>query len=174
FGWDQRPKSPRSRREGQQLIGFGMSAGIRPNKIGKSSAQVTLRRDGGITARLDMTDIGTGSYTILTQIAAHAMGLPPATITTELGNSDFPETTGSGGSLGAGSACSAVYNACVALREAIAKAAAADSRSPLYRAAISTIVLRNGRAMVGNVSESLSDTGARSSPPQRNRYDRAR
>jgi xanthine dehydrogenase YagR molybdenum-binding subunit len=108
FGWDQRPKSPRSRREGRQLIGFGMSAGIRPNRIGKSSAQVTLRRDGGVTARLDMTDIGTGSYTILTQVVADAMGLPPAEIRIELGNSDFPETTGSGGSLGAGSACSAV------------------------------------------------------------------
>jgi xanthine dehydrogenase YagR molybdenum-binding subunit len=164
FGWDQRPKSPRSRREGRQLIGFGMSAGIRPNKIGKSSAEVTLRPDGGVTARLDMTDIGTGSYTILTQVAADAMGLPPAAITIELGNSDFPETTGSGGSLGAGSACSAVYNACLALCEVIAQAAAGDTRSPLYRAATSAIVFRDGRAMVGNVSESLSDIGARSSP----------
>jgi xanthine dehydrogenase YagR molybdenum-binding subunit len=164
FGWDQRPKSPRSRREGRQLIGYGMSAGIRPNKIGKSSAQVTLRPDGGVTARLDMTDIGTGSYTILTQVAADAMGMPPSAITIELGNSDFPETAGSGGSLGAGSACSAVYNACVALREVIAQSVTADARSPLYRAATSAIVFQDARAMVGNVSESLSDIGARSSP----------
>ncbi len=163
FGWDQRPKSPQSRREGRQLIGFGMSAGIRPNKIGKSSAQVTLRPDGGVTARLDMTDIGTGSYTILTQVAADAMGLPLAAVTIELGNSDFPETTGSGGSLGAGSACSAVYNACVVLRESVARSAIADARSPLYRAASADVVFRDGRAMVGNVSESLSDIGARSS-----------
>jgi xanthine dehydrogenase YagR molybdenum-binding subunit len=163
FGWEERPKVPRSRRDDRQLIGFGMSAGIRPNKIGKSSAQATLRPDGGVTIRLDMTDPGTGSYTILTQVAADAMGLPPQAISIELGNSDFPETTGSGGSLGAGSACSAIYNACVALREVIAQAAVANERSPLYRAA-SDIVFRDGRAIIGNVSESLSEIGARSPP----------
>jgi xanthine dehydrogenase YagR molybdenum-binding subunit len=162
FGWDERPMSPRSRRDGRQLIGFGMSAGIRPNKIGKSSAQATLRSDGSIAARLDMTDIGTGSYTILTQVAADAFGLPAQAVTIELGNSDFPETTGSGGSLGAGSACSAVFNACVALREAIAQAAAADARSPLYGTGASDIVFRDGRAIIGNASESLSDIAARS------------
>jgi xanthine dehydrogenase YagR molybdenum-binding subunit len=162
FGWDGRPKTPRSRREGRQLIGFGMSVGIRPNKIAGSSAEITLRSDGGITARLDMTDIGTGSYTILTQVAADAMGLPAHAVTIELGNSDFPETTGSGGSLGAGSACSAIFNACIALREVIAKAAVADARSPLYRAATSEIAFRDRRAMIGNVSELLSDIGARS------------
>jgi xanthine dehydrogenase YagR molybdenum-binding subunit len=163
FGWDQRPKTPRSRRVGRQLIGFGVSAGIRPNKIGKSSAQATLRPDGGVTAQLDMTDIGTGSYTILTQVAADAIGLPPQAITIELGNSDFPETTGSGGSLGAGSACSAVFNACVGLREAITQAAVTDAHSPLYGAAASDIVFRDGRVIIGNVSQPLSDIAARSS-----------
>jgi xanthine dehydrogenase YagR molybdenum-binding subunit len=164
FGWDQRPETPRSRREGRQLIGFGMSAGIRPNKIGKSSAEATLRMDGGVTARLDMTDIGTGSYTILTQVAADAMGLPPHAITVELGRSDFPQTTGSGGSLGAGSSCSAVYNACVALRDVIAQAAAGDARSPLHGAAPSAIVFREGRAIAGNASEALADIAARAPP----------
>ena len=163
FGWDMRPKIAASRRAGRQLIGYGMAAGIRPNKIAKSSAQVTLRPDGGVTARLDMTDVGTGSYTILTQVAADAMGLPPDKITIELGDSDFPATTGSGGSLGAGSSCSAVYNACVALCGVIARAAVADDRSPLYRAPIANIVFRDGRAIVGNVSESLSAIAARSS-----------
>ena len=163
FGWDERPRSPRSRREGRQLIGFGMSAGIRPNKIGKSSAAATLRADGGVTARLDMTDIGTGSYTILTQVAADAMGLPPHAVTVELGRSDFPQTTGSGGSLGAGSSCSAVYNACVALREMIARAAAADERSPLHGADPSAIVFKAGRAIAGNASQSLAEIAARSS-----------
>jgi xanthine dehydrogenase YagR molybdenum-binding subunit len=165
FGWNERPKAPRFRRDGRQLIGFGVSAGIRPNKIGKSAALATLRPDGGITARLDMTDPGTGSYTILAQVVADAMGLPPHAITIELGNSDLPETTGSGGSLGAGSACSAVFNACVALREAITRGAVADIRSPLYRGTISDVVFRNGRAIVGNASEALSSIGARTSPP---------
>ena len=72
--------------------------------------------------------------TILSQVAADAMGLPLDAITVELGNSDFPETTGSGGSLGAGSSCSAIYNACVALRGVIAHAAVTDEQSPLYGA----------------------------------------
>jgi xanthine dehydrogenase YagR molybdenum-binding subunit len=164
FGWDERPKAPRTRREHRQLIGFGMSTGIRPNKIGRSSAEATLRPDGGVTVRLDMTDPGTGSYTILTQVAADAMGLPPHAVSIELGNSDFPQTTGSGGSLGAGSACSAIYNACIAQRNVIAQAAVADERSPLYRAA-ADIVLRDGKAIIGNASESLADIGARSPLP---------
>src|SRR5262249_33127477 len=150
FGWDERPKMPASRREGSQLIGFGMSAGIRPNKIAASAAQVTLRPDGGVAGRLDMTDIGTGSYTILSQVAADAMGLSPDRIPIELGDSDSPSTTGSGGSLGAGSSCSALYNACIALRGAIARAATSDDRSPLYRAAVSDIIIRDGRAIAGN------------------------
>jgi xanthine dehydrogenase YagR molybdenum-binding subunit len=163
FGWNNRPSIPSSRREGRQLIGFGMSAGIRPNKIAQSSAEVMLRPDGGVTARLDMTDIGTGSYTILTQVAADAFGLPPRAISVELGHSDFPETIGSGGSLGAGSSCSALYNACVALQQVIARTTVGDARSPLHGAASSDVVFRNGRAIVGDVSEPLSGIAARSS-----------
>lgn len=164
FGWDRRARIAASRREGRQLIGFGMSVGIRPNKIAKSSAIVTLRSDGSVSARLDMTDIGTGSYTILAQVAADAMGLPLNRVVIELGDSDFPATTGSGGSLGAGSSCSAVYNACVALGGVIARAAAADERSPLYGADASAIRLRDGRASIGDASESLSDIASRLAP----------
>jgi xanthine dehydrogenase YagR molybdenum-binding subunit len=162
FGWNNRPRTPRSRREGRQMIGFGVSAGIRPNKIGRASAEVALRPDGGVTARLDMTDIGTGSYTVLMQVAADALGVPQQAISIELGHSDFPETTGSGGSLGAGSSCSALYNACVALHGVIAGAVVADERSPFYGARSADIVFRDGRAIIGNLSEALSDIAARS------------
>jgi xanthine dehydrogenase YagR molybdenum-binding subunit len=164
FDWDRRPKTPASRREGRYLIGFGMSAGIRPNKIAKSLAEVTLRPDGGVTARLDMTDPGTGSYTILTQVVADTLWVPMEAITIELGDSDLPATTGSGGSLGAGSSCSAIYNACVALKSVVAQAAVADGRSPLYLANVSDIVFREGRAVAGNLSEPLLDIASRSSP----------
>jgi xanthine dehydrogenase YagR molybdenum-binding subunit len=162
FGWAQRPAIPASRREGRQLIGFGMSAGIRPNKLRESAAQATLRRDGGVTVRLDMTDIGTGSHTILTQVAADAMGLTPDAITIELGDSDFPVTPGSGGSFGAGSSCSGLYNACIALRQVIALAAVGDERSPLWRAAAADAVFRNGDVIAGDARESLVDIAARS------------
>jgi xanthine dehydrogenase YagR molybdenum-binding subunit len=162
FGWAQRPLVPASRREGRQLIGFGMSAGIRPNKLRESAAQATLRRDGGVTVRLDMTDIGTGSYTILTQVAADAMGLTQDAISIELGDSDFPVTPGSGGSVGAGSSCSGLYNACIALRQVIALAAVDDERSSLWRADAAGLVFRNGHVTAGEAAESLADIAARS------------
>ena len=144
------------------MIGFGMSAGIRPNKLGNSAAQAILRPDGRVTVRLDMTDIGTGSLTILTQVAADAMGLDPDAITIELGDSDFPATPGSGGSVGAGSSCSGLFNACVALRRAIAQAAVADERSRLWRAAATDVVFRNGQSIAGNSATILADVAARS------------
>jgi xanthine dehydrogenase YagR molybdenum-binding subunit len=162
FGWAQRPMIPASRREGRQLIGFGMSAGIRPNKLRESAAQAMLLRDGRVTVRLDMTDIGTGSYTILTQVAADAMGLTPDAITIELGDSDFPVTPGSGGSFGAGSSCSGLYNGCIALRQVIALAAVNDDRSPLWRAPAADVVFRHGYVIAGDAAEPLVDIAARS------------
>lgn len=162
FGWAQRPTIPASRSEGRQLIGFGMSAGIRPNKLRESAAQATLHQDGRVSVRLDMTDIGTGSYTILTQVAADAIGLTPDAITIELGDSDYPVTPGSGGSFGAGSSCSGLYNACIALRQVIALAAVGDERSPLWRAAATDVVFRTGHVIAGDAAESLVDIAARS------------
>jgi xanthine dehydrogenase YagR molybdenum-binding subunit len=161
FGWAQRPKVPGSRREGRQLIGFGMSAGIRANKLADSAAQAILHPDGRVTVRLDMTDIGTGSLTILTQVAADTMGLDPEAIAIELGDSDFPVTPGSGGSVGAGSSCSGLFNACVALRRVIAQAAVADKRSRLWRATASDVIFRNGQLIGGDATESLADVAAR-------------
>jgi xanthine dehydrogenase YagR molybdenum-binding subunit len=123
FGWDQRPTRPGSRREGRWLIGYGMSAGIRSNYTLPSQARVKLAPDGRLTVQTAMTDIGTGTYTILTQIAAESMGLPLDQVTVEIGDTDFPPAPGSGGSWGAGSSGSGVYYACVALRDRLATAA---------------------------------------------------
>jgi xanthine dehydrogenase YagR molybdenum-binding subunit len=161
FGWDDRPTAPRSRRDGRLLIGYGMAAGIRPNKIGRAAARVILRPDGRVAALLDMTDIGTGSYTILTQIVAEVLGVSPGAVTVALGDSDFPATTGSGGSMGAGSSGSALYNASVALAGAIGRAAVRDRRSLLYGSDPAGVQLMGGAAIVGNRSETLADIAAR-------------
>lgn len=120
FGW----KGPVSRREGDWLIGHGMAAAIRPNLMQKAEAEIELSTDGRVTVRLDMTDIGTGTYTILTQIAAEAMGVSPEYVTVKLGDTDFPETCGSGGSFGAGSTGTAVFEAARALKDDLLKRAA--------------------------------------------------
>lgn len=111
FGWEGR-QAPGSRREGRKLLGCGLAAAIRPNQLNAAEAEVRLSCDGRLRVRLDMTDIGTGSYTILTQIAAEALSIVPDRVTVELGDSDFPETPGSGGSFGAASSGSAVHEAC--------------------------------------------------------------
>ena len=126
FGWDKRRK-PGERREGDWLIGMGVSAAARANMLMKSSAEVTVHPDGSATVSSAMTDIGTGSYTILAQIASEILGIPVDRITMELGDTNHVPAAGSGGSWGAASAGSAVYLACEALRAKLAKAMNVDA-----------------------------------------------
>ncbi|RON72384.1 aldehyde oxidoreductase molybdenum-binding subunit PaoC [Pseudomonas fluorescens] len=120
FGWDKRNAQPGSRREGRWLIGMGVGAAIRNNLLLKSGARVRLERDGKITVETDMTDIGTGSYTIIAQTAAEMMGVPLEDVVVRLGDSNFPVSSGSGGQFGANCSTAGVYAACVKLREAVA------------------------------------------------------
>jgi xanthine dehydrogenase YagR molybdenum-binding subunit len=120
FGWDKRKPTPASVREGQWLVGLGVASAIRGAPITKSAARVRLEADGRVTVETDMTDIGTGSYTIVAQTAAEMMGLPLDRVVVRLGDSDFPESPGSGGQWGAASVTSGVYAACCKLREAVA------------------------------------------------------
>ena len=108
-------------REGEWLIGLGMAGAIRAGKITKAGARARLDHAGHVTIETDMTDIGTGSYTIVQQTAAEMMGVTPDQVTVHLGDSTFPETPGSGGQQGAPSVTAGVYAAGVALREAVAQ-----------------------------------------------------
>ncbi|PPU17853.1 aldehyde oxidoreductase molybdenum-binding subunit PaoC [Xanthomonas arboricola] len=121
FGWSQRLARPASVRDGQWLIGMGMAAAVRGAPISKAGALARLDRTGTVTIETDMTDIGTGSYTIVAQTAAEMLGVPLHQVVVRLGDSSFPETPGSGGQQGAASVTAGVYAACVALRQAIAQ-----------------------------------------------------
>ncbi|MDQ6645707.1 MAG: xanthine dehydrogenase family protein molybdopterin-binding subunit, partial [Pseudomonadota bacterium] len=116
FGWDQRDANPGTRREGEWMIGMGVAAAARSNLLMESSAKVSIHPDGTVTVASAMTDIGTGSYTILTQVAAEVLGVPMASITMQLGDTSDAPAAGSGGSWGAASSGSAVYLACEKLR----------------------------------------------------------
>ncbi len=122
FGWADRNRTPGGRREGEWLIGHGMAATTRTNMMQPSQARVAISPDGRATVETDMTDIGTGTYTILGQIAGEILGLPLDQVDVKLGDTDFPPGAGSGGSWGAGSSGSSVYLACEALREKLAAA----------------------------------------------------
>lgn len=120
FGWPGQAQ-PGSRREGNWMIGSGVAAAFRNNLLVPSGARVRLDKEGVVTVETDMTDIGTGSYTIIAQTAAEMMGLPIDKIAVQLGDSRFPVSAGSGGQFGANCSTSGVYAACVKLRDAIVK-----------------------------------------------------
>jgi xanthine dehydrogenase YagR molybdenum-binding subunit len=117
FGWERRPAKPASLRDGRWLVGYGMAAAIRGQFQLPTKAKVRMRPDGIAVVQTDMTDIGTGTYTILTQVAADGLGLPIDRVRVELGRSDLPPGAGSGGSWGAPNSSVAVHRACEALRE---------------------------------------------------------
>ena len=126
FGWKQRNATPGQVRDGEWLVGHGVAAGFRNNLLEKSGARVHLEPNGTVTVETDMTDIGTGSYTILAQTAAEMLGVPLEQVAVHLGDSSFPVSAGSGGQWGANTSTSGVYAACVKLREMIASAVGFD------------------------------------------------
>lgn len=121
FGWSKRNAKPASVRDGRWMVGIGMAGAIRGNPVTKSAARVKLNKDGVITVETDMTDIGTGSYTIIAQTAAETMGVSIDKVVVKLGDSDFPASSGSGGQWGGNSSTSGVYAACMKLRESAAQ-----------------------------------------------------
>jgi len=121
FGWDKRHTTPGKLRDGRWLVGLGMAGAFRNNLVQKSGARVRLDGHGLVTVETDMTDIGTGSYTIIAQTAAEMMGVPLERVAVRLGDSDFPVSSGSGGQWGGNSSTAGVYAACVKLREAVAQ-----------------------------------------------------
>jgi xanthine dehydrogenase YagR molybdenum-binding subunit len=120
FGWNKRVAQPGSVRDGRWLIGMGVASALRNNLLTKSAARVRLNREGVVTVETDMTDIGTGSYTIIAQTAAEMMGVPMDKVVVRLGDSAFPISAGSGGQWGGNNSTAGVYAACVKLREAVA------------------------------------------------------
>ena len=146
FGWGRRNAKPAQVRNGRWLVGMGMAGGFRNNILTKSAARIRLERDGRLTVETDMTDIGTGTYTILAQTAAEMMGVDLDDVTVRLGDSDFPKSAGSGGQWGANNSTAGLYAACVKLREAVAQRLGFNSAD---------VSFANGKVSAGGRSASL-------------------
>ncbi|WPB55172.1 aldehyde oxidoreductase molybdenum-binding subunit PaoC [Xylophilus sp. GOD-11R] len=144
FGWDKRSATPARIRDGRWLVGMGMATAFRGNLTMKSGAKVAIDHRGTVTVSTDMTDIGTGSYTVIAQTAAEMLGVPVEQVQVRLGDSAFPVSAGSGGQWGGNSATAGVYAACVALRAAIARKAGFSVDDTLFE---SGKALSNGRAI---------------------------
>lgn len=126
FGWNARKAKPGQVRDGRWLVGYGMASAFRDNMTMDSGARVGIDAKGKVTVATDMTDIGTGTYTIVAQTAAEMMGVDVDDVNVLLGDSSFPVSAGSGGQWGANSSTAGVYAACVKLRETVAKKAGFD------------------------------------------------
>ena len=149
FGWHRRQAKPGSMRDGRWLVGLGMASAFRNNLTITSGARVRVNGHGHVVVQTDMTDIGTGSYTIIAQTAAEMLGVAIDDIDVQLGDSEFPVSAGSGGQLGANSATAGVYAACVLLREQLAQRAGFNASDAIFE---------NGRISAGNRSVSLAET----------------
>ncbi|CAN7694724.1 aldehyde oxidoreductase molybdenum-binding subunit PaoC [Neorhizobium sp. LjRoot104] len=147
FAWNRRGK-PGTHRDGRWLIGTGVAAAFRNNLLLPSGARVRLDREGVVTVETDMTDIGTGSYTIIAQTAAEMMGLPIDKVAVQLGDSRFPVSAGSGGQFGANCSTSGVYAACVQLREKVVRKLGLNA---------SDVVFENGAVRSGARSVPLAE-----------------
>lgn len=158
FGWEARNRTPGAMRRGEWLVGHGMAAAARSNKLKTSEARVELTPGGRAVVETDMTDIGTGTYTILAQIAGEMLGLPIDRVEVKLGDNRFPPGAGSGGSWGAGSSGSSVYLACEGLRQRLADR---------LGCAVDELTLKDGVAICANrkleleelVRDGLEETG---------------
>jgi len=146
FGWAQ--KRPASVRDGSWLIGQGVAGAYRGAPVQKSAARVRLDDQGVVTVETDMTDIGTGAYTIIAQTAAEMMGVPLHQVLVRLGDTNYPVSAGSGGQWGASSSTSGVYAACVKLREVIAQKLGMDPAQAEFT---------DGRIKAGGKSVTLAE-----------------
>jgi xanthine dehydrogenase YagR molybdenum-binding subunit len=152
FGWSKRNARPAQVRDGRWLVGMGVASAYRGAPVSKSAARVRLDRRGMVTVETDMTDIGTGSYTIIAQTAAEMMGVPLGSVFVRLGDSNFPVSAGSGGQWGAASSTAGVYAACVKLREAVARKLGFDPAQASFS---------DGQVRSGGRSMSLAEVARR-------------
>jgi xanthine dehydrogenase YagR molybdenum-binding subunit len=160
FGWSRRPPAPRTRRDGDMLIGWGMATSVYPTHRSEAAAIARVCTDGTVLVQSGTQDLGTGTYTIMTQVAADALGLPPDRVAFALGDTRYPEAPISGGSMTAASVGSAVHLAALALRRKIVRLAIGDRRSPLAGQPARSIRIENGRLVSrrdAEMSESLEE-----------------
>lgn len=132
FGWPKRNPKPGQVRDRGWLIGMGVASAFRNSPTMDSAARVGVDAKGHVTVETDMTDIGTGSYTIIAQTAAELMGVPIERVTVKLGDSKAPVSSGSGGQWGGNSSTSGVYAACMKLRGELAKKAGLNADEAVF------------------------------------------
>jgi xanthine dehydrogenase YagR molybdenum-binding subunit len=145
FGWKDRKPEPRSMRDGRLLVGWGMATGVWGAFQMPATARITLKADGTAHVASATSDIGPGTYTVITMIAAEYLGLRPEQVKFELGDTKFPRAPSQGGSWTTSSVGSAVYGAALAVGAKLLSLANQEASSPLKTAAASDVEMLDGR-----------------------------
>ncbi|WP_298725920.1 xanthine dehydrogenase family protein molybdopterin-binding subunit [uncultured Ferrovibrio sp.] len=167
FGWSRRAAQPRSMRDGRLLIGMGMSTATYPVLYSPASARVRLLRNGIVEIEAAASDMGPGTYTSMTQVAADTLGIPLEQVRFSLGRSNFPPTPPHGGSQTMASVGSAIRAACLNLQKDVTALAVADRSSPVYQLSAGQVAWRDGQLVPtsGGTGISYRDIAARHGQP---------
>jgi xanthine dehydrogenase YagR molybdenum-binding subunit len=144
FGWQKRKPEPRSMRDGKELIGWGMASGVWEALQMKAASRITLTANGHAEVACATSDIGTGTYTIMTQVAADLLGLPLENVSIKLGDSTLPQSPVEGGSWIAASVSHAIAEAAHAVREELLGHAKKAANSPLAGLTAAEVTLSGG------------------------------
>ncbi|MFD1466795.1 xanthine dehydrogenase family protein molybdopterin-binding subunit [Hymenobacter caeli] len=145
FGWSKRNPKAGATRDGRLLVGMGMATASYPVHNSQGTARARLYADGHAVVQSGATDLGTGTYTVMTQVAADSLGLTPDKIRFELGDTKLPTAPNSGGSVAAGTVSSAIYLAAQDVVQKLIKVAVLDKKSPLFRAKPEDVQMKDGR-----------------------------
>jgi xanthine dehydrogenase YagR molybdenum-binding subunit len=145
FGWSKRNAEPRSMREGSELVGWGIASGIWEALQMKTVARIVLTANGHAEVACATSDIGTGTYTIMAQVAADMLGLPIDNVSIKLGDSTLPSSPVEGGSWMAASVSHAIKNAADAVRKELLALAKKMPDSPLKGAKLDEVMLADGK-----------------------------
>ncbi|MFC3608731.1 xanthine dehydrogenase family protein molybdopterin-binding subunit [Stutzerimonas tarimensis] len=159
FGWTDRAAAPRSLRDGQELIGMGMATGVWEAMVMPASAKACLEENGRLVVSSATADMGTGTYTVMTQIAADAMGLPMEQVEFRLGDSNLSQAPLSGGSATVSSVGSAVLKACELLQQRILDAAQQSPASPFTGLGLEQVGFDGGELFVRSNPQTRASLG---------------
>jgi len=144
FGWEKRPIEPRSMPDGDELVGWGMATGIWDAMVMVARVSAVMHSNGRLVVSSAATDIGTGTYTVMSMIAAEAMGLPMELVTFQLGDSTLPMAPIEGGSSHVTTVGSGVHGACEKLKKSLLKMALKMDNSPLAKARMRDVEFGDG------------------------------
>jgi xanthine dehydrogenase YagR molybdenum-binding subunit len=156
FGWSKRSPEPRAMRDGKELVGWGMATGVWEALQMKMSARIVLTANGHAEVSCATSDIGTGTYTIMAQVAADMLGLPLDNITVKLGDSSLPRSPVEGGSWTAASVAHAIANAADEVRKQLLHAAKKTQDSPLAQARTDDVALADGKILDQKSGQAMS------------------